>query len=230
LTRTYIQHLPIPLTAYIANAQAPIWTSFNPWKSSIISKWTPIEFNKSSSSDSLLSAQKSCRTSSISTAFTTWPCTRNLGWGTRIKFREFTSRLLWPWKYAKHSKPFRGALEESNKHNKIIFVLASHQSLQIRKCLWGFCDIHQSKGGGGGVFCSHCVLIKFSRGFHPVPQVFTKTSLIGGKFYLILFGSSSTSMYTNCTSKERCISTLFILAYLGFYVGECPMFRGVYPM
>ncbi len=72
------------------------------------------------------------------------------------------------------------------------------------------------------VFCSLCVLIKFSRGFHPVPQVFTKTFLIGSKFYLILFGSSSTAMYTNCTYKERCISMLFILAYLGFYVGGVP--------
>jgi hypothetical protein len=58
LTRTYIQHLPIPLIAYIANTQAPIWVSFNPWKSSIISKWTPIEFNKSWSNHSLFRARR----------------------------------------------------------------------------------------------------------------------------------------------------------------------------
>jgi hypothetical protein len=78
LTRTYIQHFPIPLIAYIANPQAPIWASFNPRKSSIISKWTPIEFNKSWSSGSFFSTQSPVRLKASPPHSLRWPCTRNL--------------------------------------------------------------------------------------------------------------------------------------------------------
>ncbi len=119
-------------------------------------------------------------------------CTGNLGWGSSVKSKKSTGRLLGPWKCA---HPFR-ALEEADKHSQIAFT---YSLLPVSDWVDGLID-----PSGLLLVVSHLLTVPVLLAGGVGKQSVTKTWM-----WEIIFVGSHTERWWRYSYKSKLSSTPF---------------------